>query len=218
MYKIGIIDDDLPQIRAIKRVIKENWPNDFDKELEFKTYDIVDSEDLYDILFKEIINDINKGNINGLIIDYKIMTNKVKIKGTDLFEKIKELLLKFPVIILTAKVEESLSPLFMDADKVYSKSEFFKINDIYSKEKVHNLYHNINKYLENIARINQRLNSLKFDYLNENITEQKLTELFMLEQELGQYILADSPTDVSQDLVDDLKEIVELINKVENME
>lgn len=218
MYKIGIIDDDSSQIRDIRRVLKENWPNEFKTQLFLKNYNIIDSEDLCDNLFNEIINDINKCNINGLIVDYKIMTNKVKIQGTDLFERIKKLLLRFPIIILTEKVEESLTPLFMDADKVYSKKEFLKINDIYSKEKVHNLYHNINKYLENIARIKQKLNSLRDEYLKDNITQQNLTELFMLEQELGQYILADSPTDVSQDLVNDLKEIVELINKVENME
>ena len=62
--------------------------------------------------------------LSSLIVDYKIIVKTYKIKGTEIFKKIKEEVPKFPVIILTEVVEESTEPDFVDADKVYKEKRF----------------------------------------------------------------------------------------------
>ena len=48
--------------------------------------------------------------------------------------------------MLTEVVSESTEPEFIDADKVYKKKEFYKLESEYSKEKVFNIFDSMRKY------------------------------------------------------------------------
>lgn len=134
---IGIIDDDENEINSIQRtiitIIKRNIL-DVD-DIEFKIYDL-NSEigKLTDNLIKKVIEDISKFKISLLIIDHKIMVNSNELlNGSDIFEQIRKVAPDFPTIIMTNVVEDSMKNNYVDADKVYAKSEFFKIQG-YAKE------------------------------------------------------------------------------------
>ena len=146
MYTIGLIDDEESQLKTIRRTIKTNARGD--EKYDFKAYLISDNAtDFVEKVFEEVINDIRELKLSSLIVDYKIIVKTSKIKGTDIFKKIKEEVPKFPVIILTEVVEESTEPDFVDADKVYKKKDFYKIESEYSKEKVFNIFDSMRKYI-----------------------------------------------------------------------
>ena len=65
----------------------------------------------------------------------KLLLRHPKLRAQIFFKRIKEEVPKFPIIILTEVVEESTEPDFIDADKVYKKKDFYKIESEYSKEK-----------------------------------------------------------------------------------
>ena len=116
MYTIGLIDDEENQLKTIRRTIKTNAGND--EKYDFKTYLISDNAtDFVEKVFEDVINDIREMKLSSLIVDYKLIVKTSKIKGTDIFKKIKDEVPKFPVIILTEVVEESTEPDFVDADK-----------------------------------------------------------------------------------------------------
>ncbi len=126
MYIIGLIDDEESQLSKIRRTIKTNAKKE--EQYDFKSYLISDkASDVVSDVFEEVIDDIKNMKLSSLIVDYKIIVKTYKIKGTEIFKKIKEEVPKFPVIILTEVVEESTEPDFVDADKVYKKKDFYKI-------------------------------------------------------------------------------------------
>ena len=129
MYIIGLIDDEESQLSKIRRTIKTNAKKE--EQYDFKSYLISDkASDVVSDVFEEVIDDIKNMKLSSLIVDYKIIVKTYKIKGTEIFKKIKEEVPKFPVIILTEVVEESTEPDFVDADKVYKKKDFYKIPSI----------------------------------------------------------------------------------------
>ena len=146
MYTIGLIYDEENQLKTIRRTIKTNAGND--EKYDFKTYLISDNAtDFVEKVFEDVINDIREMKLSSRIVDYKLIVKTSKIKGTDIFKKIKDEVPKFPVIILTEVVEESTEPDFVDADKVYKKKDFYKIESEYSKEKVFNIFDSMRKYI-----------------------------------------------------------------------
>ncbi len=218
MFTIGLIDDDGSQLRSIRRSIKENWPEQQFSHLEFKNYEInLDSQNLLTKLFEEILKDILGSKISGLIIDYKILSKNKKIEGTELFSKIRNIVPKFPVVILTERVEESLQPLYIDADKVYEKSKFLRLKEEYCSEKVKNLFLNMKKYIANKEILINKLENYNTKYLNDKLTEQELVEMLELEKQLSELLPSDSPN-VDEDLVEDLKEIVSLLKETNTLE
>lgn len=44
-------------------------------------------------------------------------------------------------------MEDSIKPEFVDADKVYKKRDFFKLEEEYSKEKVTHIFDSMKKYV-----------------------------------------------------------------------
>lgn len=88
MYIIGLIDDEESQLRAMRRTIKTNAPRSI--VYDFKSYSLSqESGKLVDEVFRDVMQDIINEEIACLIIDYKIMVKTTKIKGTDIFKKIK---------------------------------------------------------------------------------------------------------------------------------
>ncbi|SHM36023.1 hypothetical protein SAMN02746066_01672 [Anaerosporobacter mobilis DSM 15930] len=215
MYTIGLIDDEESQLKAMRRTIKINAPRSV--EYDFKSYSLSkESGKLVDEVFRDVMHDIVNEEIGCLIIDYKIMVRTTKIQGTEIFRKIKEVVPKFPIIILTEVVEESIEPDFIDADKVYRKRDFFKLEEEYSKDKVHNIFDSMRKYVSQRDSLKLTLFDLKEKLAKGNESDM-IKEVLKVESEIADFL----PSDQSQiDRVFDegkVKKIVELIEKANNM-
>lgn len=212
MYIIGLIDDEDSQLRMIRRTIKTNAKND--EKYDFKSYLVSDNTmDFVTDVFEEVISDIKEMKLSSLIVDYKIIVKTSKIKGTDIFKRIKEEVPKFPIIILTEVVEESTEPEFIDADKVYKKKDFYKIESDYSKEKVFNIFDSMRKYIDQRDKLQLTIDDLKQKLAEGTRGRDVIADILDLESQLDDFI----PTDQSQiDKVfdeDKAKEIVALIEK-----
>lgn len=216
MYVIGLIDDEESQIKAMRRTIKVNAPRE---DYAFKSYYPLpsDSNKLVDEVFNQVLTDIINDVITCLIIDYKIMVQTTKIKGTEIFRKIKNTVPKFPIIILTEVVSESIEPKFIDADKVYKKREFFKIEEEYSKEKVYNIFDSMYKYVEQRESLQLELEKLQKQLASGEIGQEGIHSVLKIENELDSFV----PTEQTQiDKVfdaDKAKHIIELIEKANNL-
>jgi len=140
------------------------------------------------------------------------MVKTSKIRGTDIFRKIKDEVPKFPVIILTEVVEESTQPAFIDADKVYRKKDFFKIEGEYSKEKVFNIFDSMKKYVEQRDGIELSIQDLKLKLANGSIGREAIGSILSLESKLDDFV----PTELTQiDKVFDEGKAKEIVNLIE---
>lgn len=215
MYIIGLIDDEESQLKAMRRTIKTNAPRTV--EYDFKSYSLSqESGKLVEEVFQNVMRDIINEDIACLIIDYKIMVKTTKVKGTDIFRKIKEVVPKFPIILLTEVVEESIEPDFIDADKVYKKREFFKLEQEYSKDKVYNIFDSMRKYIAQRDSLKLTLLSLKERLVKGNETD-KLKEVLKVENEIANFLPIDQ-TQIDRMFDEDkAKRIVELIEKANNL-
>lgn len=216
MYIIGLIDDEPSQLVKIRRTIKSNAPKDV--EFDFVAYPLADKSNLLvEQAFQSVMQDILNQKIACLIIDYKIMVKTTKVKGTDIFGRIKDVVPKFPIIMLTDVVEESIEPIFIDADKVYKKKEFFKLEEEYSKEKVTNIFDSMIKYVTKRDELQLTLQDLKQKMVQGKTIGENIGELLRIESELDEFY----PMEQTQiDKVFDTnkaKEIVELIEKANSM-
>lgn len=216
MYTIGLIDDEESQLKTIRRTIKTNAR--VDEKYDLKAYLISDNAtDFVEKVFEEVINDIKELRLSSLIVDYKIIVKTSKIKGTDIFKKIKEEVPKFPVIILTEVVEESTEPEFIDADKVYKKKDFYKIESEYSKEKVFNIFDSMRKYIGQRDKLQLTIDDLKQKLTEGSLGQEAIGNILALESQLDDFV----PTD--QSLIDKVfdqkkaKEIVALIEKANGL-
>ena len=213
MYLIGLIDDEESQLSKIRRTIKTNAKKE--EQYDFKSYLISDkASDVVSDVFEEVIDDIKNMKLSSLIVDYKIIVKTYKIKGTEIFKKIKEEVPKFPVIILTEVVEESTEPDFVDADKVYKKKDFYKIEGEYSKEKVFNIFDSMRKYVGQRDKLQLTIDDLKQQLAKGSLRHEEVVgNILALESQLDDFV----PTEQSQiDKVFDeqkAKEIVALIEK-----
>ena len=213
MYIIGLIDDEESQLSKIRRTIKTNAKKE--EQYDFKSYLISDkASDVVSDVFEEVIDDIKNMKLSSLIVDYKIIVKTYKIKGTEIFKKIKEEVPKFPVIILTEVVEESTEPDFVDADKVYKKKDFYKIEGEYSKEKVFNIFDSMRKYVGQRDKLQFTIDDLKQQLAKGSLRHEEVVgNILALESQLDDFV----PTEQSQiDKVFDeqkAKEIVALIEK-----
>lgn len=216
MYTIGLIDDEETQLKTIRRTIKTNAGNG--EKYDFKTYLISDNAtDFVEKVFEDVINDIREMKLSSLIVDYKLIVKTSKIKGTDIFKKIKDEVPKFPVIILTEVVEESTEPDFVDADKVYKKKDFYKIESEYSKEKVFNIFDSMRKYIGQRDKLQLTIDDLKQKLSKGSLGREAIGSILALESQLDDFV----PTEQSQiDKVFDekkAKEIVALIEKANEL-
>ena len=216
MYIIGLIDDEETQLKKIRRTIKTNAITN--EQYDFKSYLISDNaSDVVSEVFEQVIRDIRDSKLSSLIVDYKIIVRTSKIKGTDIFKRIKEEVPKFPIIILTEVVEESTEPDFIDADKVYKKKDFYKLESEYSKEKVFNIFDSMRKYKDQKDKLQLTIEDLKQKLTDGSRGRDAIGDILSLERQLDDFV----PTEQSQiDKVFDenkAKEIVSLIEKANDL-
>ena len=209
MYIIGLIDDEESEQRKIRRTIKTN--STCAEKFEFKTYVIPnEKESAIDRLSVEIINDIENKKITSLIIDYKIMVEAFKVKGTEILKRINENVIKFPVVILTERVDESVQVEYVDADKVYEKRRFFKLDEEYSKEKVNNIFDSMCKYVKQRDSL-----ILEIERLKEKLSDggrDVIPEILKLEEKLEDFIPIGYTT---WDKICDMDKFQGVIDKIE---
>ena len=158
-YKIGIIDEDIADIEFIERTILINKPEHInDDQVNFWRYSLPNEEaDVYDSVVKSVLSKIINDEIQALIVDYKIIISATTLEGTEIFKKLSEIVPKFPLVMLSNMPEDCYGKEFVDADKIYSKRNFFKIEEDYSIEKVLNIFRNIDNYMSQRAKLSTQL-------------------------------------------------------------
>ena len=118
---------------------------------------------------------------------------------------------------MTEVVEESTEPDFVDADKVYKKKDFYKIESEYSKEKVFNIFDSMRKYIGQRDKLQLTIDDLKQKLSKGSLGREVIGNILALESQLDDFV----PTDQSQiDKVFDekkAKEIVALIEKANEL-
>ena len=148
-FTVGLIDEEDKDLRAIRMTIKENTPSG-KEEPDFISYDLSgSSETIQENLSAQVISDIVNEAICGLIVDYKILLpSTALIEGSEIFDFIHKHVPEFPVVILTNLPEACFEKDFIDADKVYEKTYFFRLEEDYSKQKTFSLFRNMKRYVD----------------------------------------------------------------------
>lgn len=217
---IGIIDDDKNEIDSIRRTIItiiKRYNLDVD-ELKFKIYDLnSDVGKLTANLIKVIIDDILKFEISILIIDHKIVVNSNEIfNGSDIFEQIRNEAPDFPTIIMTNVVEDSMKNNYVDPDKVYAKSEFFKIEE-YAKEKTENMQKNVKRYNELRSTTQEELDELKSELAKNTENQDIVNKIVEKEKELDKYLPMQRSYLEEVINIEELKQILKLIEDAKKL-
>ena len=217
---IGIIDDDKNEINSIQRtiitIIKRY--NLEANDLKFKIYDLnTENGKLTENLIKVIIDDILKFEISILIIDHKIVVNSNEIfNGSDIFEQIRRDAPDFPTIIMTNVVEDSMKNNYVDPDKVYAKSEFFKIRE-YAKEKTENMLKNVKRYSELINTTQEELDELRIELAKNTENQDIVNRIVEKEKELDKYLPIQRSYLEEVINIEELKEILKLIEDAKKL-
>lgn len=218
-YVIGIIDDDEHETVDIERSIIVNLPEDIREEsVDFFVYSLDDRNcDLVDSLVQQVIDDVANRKVNALFIDYKLVVNQQNIYGSEIFQGINKTIPKFPVIMLTNLADGCYTKDYIDADKVYDKRYFFKIEEHYSKEKINHLFLNIKKYNKLRSELTVNL-SLEIENLAQNgYNSTGLQNITDIETQLDDYLPIGKTTVEKALNVSKLKEIVSLIEKAKGL-
>ena len=217
-YIIGLIDEEPGQLITIGRTIKihmEGMPH----EVDFISYELEGrSETLVNDVCKEVLNDILIGAISSLLVDYKIiLKTAAMIEGTDIYKLIIERVPKFPVVILTQAPEECYIKDFVDADKIYSKKEFFKVDEQYSVEKTKNIFLNMDKYIRQRAEMDATLEDKLEKYVSEGFSPELFQEILEYEQKLDAFYPFGQPQTSKALRLDELKEAVALLDQANRL-
>lgn len=218
-YCIGIIDEDQGEILDIKRTIFVNKPAHIAESLiQFVDYPLPTRvTTLSDEVSKAVIRDIVSSSIHALIVDYKIIVESSCIEGTEIFKQVSSLVSKFPTIILTNVPDACYGKLFVDADKVYGKRDFFKIEESYSREKTLNIFRNIDNYKKQRALLSASLTEQLLKLESQGYVPEIYQRIIELENALDDY-LPQEQTIVEKELnLSDLKRAVELIKEANQL-
>lgn len=218
-YTIGIIDEEKDQIANIRRTIKFNKPKELcTDDLVFIEYSLDgDGARLPQKLRDHVLDDVLDGNIHALIIDYRIISESALVEGTDIYKLIVQAVPKFPVIILTNVPGDCYTKAFVDADKVYWKTKFFKLKEDYAREKTANIFRNMDNYkfqrAELVTRLSENLSKLHSD----GYTAEDLQHVLNIESELGDFF-PQQQTQIEKALsVSDLHDAVALLEEARNL-
>lgn len=213
MFKILLIDDDKDEYVKIRITIKENAPSKYSFENEDFGFEEIQLDKFVnqEEIVGKLLELISNKNVSMIIIDYKLLTDSKLFKGNKIFFDICKIVPKFPIVILTEKSDESLEGFFVDADKIYEKSFFFQVESDYSKEKVKNLFYNMECYLENLRKLETDLQLLTREMQNNDMTIDVINRINEIETELAKYIPLDHCQAEELYNRQDLKEIVNLL-------
>lgn len=219
MYKIILIDDDKEEFTKIRMTIKENTPPKYsfeNKDFDFEEYKL-DNFASQNGIVDNLIALINSKDISMIIIDYKLLTDSQSFEGNKIFADICKIVPKFPIVILTERLDESLQGFFVDADKIYEKSKFFQLESTYSKEKVKNLFYNMDSYMSNLSELESQLTLLIGEMQNNKMTPEIINKINNVEIELAKYIPLDHCKAEELYSAEDLKEIISLLSEANNL-
>lgn len=217
-YYIGIIDEDQGEILDIKRTILINKPETITEDLiQFVDYTLPSSaatlsKEISDAVIKDIIN----GTIHILIVDYRIIVESTCIEGTEIFKIISSLVPKFPIIILTNVPDDCYKP-FVDADKVYSKRSFFKIEESYSQEKTLNIFRNIENYRKQRASLAATLAEQLLKLESHGYSLDVYQHIISLEKTLGDYLPQEQTTVEKEMDLSELRDAVDLLKEAKRL-
>lgn len=218
-YKIGIIDEDIADIEFIERTILINKPEHInDDQVDFWRYSLPNEEtDVYDSVVKLVLSKIINDEIQALIVDYKIIISATTLEGTEIFKKLSEIVPKFPLVMLSNMPEDCYGKEFVDADKIYSKRNFFKIEEDYSIEKVLNIFRNIDNYMSQRAKLSTQLFEQLQQLGKNGYSQETLQAIIETENLLDDFCPQEqSSIEKSLDLTN-LKSAVELLEKAQGM-
>lgn len=217
-YMIGIIDDEERAVNKIKVTIKENRPQNI--EVSFKEYILNEQENIkFENLTKQILEDIQNNEIVTLIIDEKIIRNDTEVKGSKLFDEIKQKVEKFPMIILTNWDEDVEETYLIDPDKIYRKIDFFDLSKEKSKEQVKNIFINAKIYKDNREQLERKIQNLENKISTQGTTKQleTINEISEHEEKLKQL----KPTDYNQIekymKPDEIKEVLDILKEANDL-
>jgi len=217
-YYIGIIDEDQDEILDIKRTILVNKPDTIAEDLiQFVDYPLPSTvATLSKEMSDAVIDDIVGGMIHALIVDYRIIVESTCIEGTEIFQRISSLVPKFPAIILTNMSDDCYKP-FVDADKVYAKRTFFKIEEDYLREKTLNIFRNIENYRSQRALLTATLTEQLLKLEEEGYSPERYLHVIELEKTLSDY-LPQGQTIVEKDMnLSELKDAVDLLKEANRL-
>lgn len=217
-YYIGIIDEDQDEIQDIKRTILINKPESISEDLiQFVDYPLPQNASiLSDEVTNSVLRDIVNGTIHLLIVDYRIIVESTYVEGTEIFNKISSLVSKFPTIILTNVPDDCYKP-FIDADKVYSKRAFFKVDENYSQEKTRNIFRNIENYKSQREQLSATLGEQLLKLETQGYSLETYQSIISLEKALDAYLPQGQST-VEKDLsITELKDAVDLLKEANGL-
>ncbi len=218
-YSIGIIDEEKDQIANIRRTIKYNKPKEIQSDdLKFVEYSMDEGGvQLPQKLYEQVMEDVIDGKIHVLIIDYRIISDAALVEGTDIYKRVIQAVPKFPVIILTNVPDDCYAKSFVDADKIYSKTKFFKLMEDYAKEKTANIFRNIENYKSQRAELVTRLTDSTINLNAKGYTAEALQQVLNIENELSDYF-PQHQTQIEKELkVSDLHEAVKLLEEARKL-
>lgn len=216
-YIIGIVDDEEIAINKIKVSIEENIIDGV--EAEFKVYLVNEVELNIDKLSEEILEDIEENRITTLIIDEKIMRNATEIKGSKLYDFIKQKVGKFPIIILTNYGEDAENTYSVDPDKVYEKIHFFNFNTEKGKELVNNIFINAKIYKETRRKLERKMKELEDKIAKEGTSGHidDINEIAEVADKLASLKpMQDNPIEKSMK-TDELEKALEILKEANNI-
>ncbi len=218
-YKIGLIDEDSSDLDFIKRTILVNKPKSITEEqIVFWEAPLpTNSCDSLEAIINDLVKAITDEEIQILIVDYKIVVSTKTFEGTDIFKALSERLSKFPLIMLSNLSEDCYSKEFVDADKVYSKREFFKIESDYSKEKVANIFRNMDKYSYQRAKLTTQLAEQLGNLEADGYSSDSLRAIVEIEKALGDFTPQDQNTVEKALDMEELKEAVDILKHAQGL-
>jgi len=221
MVRIGIIDDNDYELDDIRAAIFTSWKksSEIAEELDFRTYSLEKTLDFKEKLEAELLSDIERREIQSLIVDYKLDSLRKVLAGKDIVEYLRDMVPAFPVVILTNAPAGSKQEAEIDPDKVYDKHEFLRIGSNESDEMSLKIYLNIKRYIKRRTELEASLSAA----LNElssrpgaDIDVTLLSNISETEVDLSKYVpidksLAEKAFDLSE-----LKGLIEEISKLES--
>lgn len=183
MYRIGIVDD-VQSDRADIQVAILDTCSDKNSVL-FKEYELLNRKK--DHILREIIDDVTEGEIQALIVDFRLDTTADVIEGWEIVEFVHDGAPEFPMVILTHAPMEGKESPYTDADKVYAKKNFLKLSSLESRSMVENIFLNIDRYVENRKKLEVALET-ELRKLDQNSTDEEILRHVMeLETRLSGY-------------------------------
>lgn len=213
MYRIGIVDDVESDQDDIQVAI---WDTCSDKSsVQFKVYELMNRKK--GRILQEIIDDVTEGEIQALIVDFKLDTTEDVIEGWEIVEFVHDEVPEFPMVILTHAPTEGKDSPYTDADKVYAKKDFLKSSSPESQTMVENIFLNMDRYVGNRKKLEAAL-EIELRKLDQDSTDEKvLRQVMELEARLKGYKkMNQTAFDTSFDL-GELKTVLEDLKKYEEL-